>query len=150
MDFYGQIDTFLYTLLTGIILGVIFDFYRVFRGICRPHIWITSITDLMYWLLATILVFVALLVGNSGEVRLYVFIGLLLGVVLYYRLASRVVICLVLKALKIVQLIMHKGYWLVFKVIYRPLKYGCRLFHKLLHDLFNMIKHIKLKLTAHK
>ena len=150
MDFYGQIDTFLYTLLTGIILGIIFDFYRVFRGICRPHIWITSITDLIYWLLATILVFMALLVGNSGEVRLYIFIGLLLGVALYYRLASHAVICLVLRALKIVRRMMRKGYWLVFKAIYKPLKYGWGLCHKLLYNLFNMMKHIKLKLTAHK
>ena len=150
MDFYGQIDTFFYTLLTGIILGIIFDFYRVVRGVCRPHIWITSLTDLIYWLIATVLVFIALLMGNSGEVRLYIFMGLLLGVVLYYRLASHVVIYLVLRTLKIVRQIMRKGYWLVFKGIYSPLKYFLRLLNRPLDGLLKMMKHIKLRVMARK
>lgn len=150
MDFYGQIDTFMYTLLTGIILGIIFDFYRVLRGIWRPHIWITSVTDLVYWLVATVLVFITLIVGNWGEIRLYIFIGLLLGVAAYYRLASRTVIWLVLRGIKTINQLIHKGFWLLHRYIFQPFKYIVSILYRPVCYLIKIINNIKVKLTLHK
>ena len=98
----GQVETFLLTILTGIILGVVFDFYRVMRGVFRPHWIVTSVTDLFYWLIATAIVFVVLIAGNGGEVRFYVFLGLVAGVVVYYRLLSKSAIRIIIWLLRCV------------------------------------------------
>ena len=45
--------------------------------------------DVAFSILITSLVFLGLLASNWGEVRSYVFIGLLLGLVLYYLFLSR-------------------------------------------------------------
>ncbi|HMM22193.1 MAG TPA: spore cortex biosynthesis protein YabQ [Selenomonadales bacterium] len=102
MDYAGQTGTFVITVVTGCLLGLLFDVYRIGRGVLRPHWVITSLADLLYWLLATAIVFVALLLGNWGEVRLYVFIGLLTGVLLYYRLLSRSAVRLMIAVIRII------------------------------------------------
>ncbi len=92
MELSDQITTFAITVTTGAILGALFDLYRVIKAKLRPCPLITAVTDILYWLTATAIVFAALLLGNWGELRLYVFIGLITGVTIYYRVFSRYVI----------------------------------------------------------
>ncbi len=89
MNADGQVDTFFITVATGMFLGLVFDFYRVLRAFYRPRWLLTALADLAYWLFATGAVFLALLYGNWGELRLYAFIGLALGAFGYHRLLSR-------------------------------------------------------------
>lgn len=88
MELTGQIMTFVITIITGILLGGLFDCYRVLRGTFKPKALITWFTDLLYWLVATAVVFIALVFSNWGELRLYVFIGILSGLGLYYNWLS--------------------------------------------------------------
>jgi spore cortex biosynthesis protein YabQ len=96
----GQLETFILTMLTGILLGLLFDFYRILRGMLKPHWFFTSLGDLTYWLLATAIVFGILVFGNWGEIRLYVFFGLAAGMLSYYRLLSRKTIHLLVAAIR--------------------------------------------------
>ena len=88
MEFAGQVWIFVITIMTGILLGGLFDCYRVLRGTFNPKALMTWFTDLLYWLLATAVVFVVLVFSNWGELRFYVFIGILGGLVLYYNFLS--------------------------------------------------------------
>lgn len=88
MDIISQLQAMILTIAAGMLLGLIFDFYRAVRGLARPRRWLTNVGDLLYWLVATAVVFAALLLGNWGELRLYVFLGLLAGVGAYYKWAS--------------------------------------------------------------
>jgi spore cortex biosynthesis protein YabQ len=98
----NQLYTFITTIATGILLGVLFDCYRVLRGTFRPRAVMTWVTDLLYWLIATVVVFLALVVSNWGELRFYVFLGIVSGVILYYRLLSLYAIRLFLVIIKLV------------------------------------------------
>lgn len=89
MELTSQIFTFAITVVTGILLGILFDSYRVLRGTFDLKKYVTWFTDLLYWLLATVVVFIALLASNWGELRFYVFIGILSGLGLYYNCFSR-------------------------------------------------------------
>lgn len=89
MSMDSQLATFVITIVTGAVLGCLFDFYRVVRGALRLRWASTALADLLFWLTATALVFAGLIIGNWGEMRLYVFFGLAGGVVGYYRLCSR-------------------------------------------------------------
>ena len=91
MIFAGQLGSFLITVFAGMLLGVIFDFFRILSGRLSFRGCFTTFADLLFWLLATVVVFAAFVFGNWGEVRLYMFIGLLSGGLLYYRLFSRAV-----------------------------------------------------------
>ena len=102
MELTGQVLTFVITITTGILLGVLFDFYRVLRGTFNPKVLVTWVTDLLYWLVATAVVFIALVFSNWGELRFYVFIGILSGLGLYYNWLSLNVIRLFSKTIKLI------------------------------------------------
>lgn len=97
----SQVYAFCVTVLIGFLLGIFFDMYRVLRGVVRPRKIITHLGDLLFWLLSTGFIFLLLLFGNWGEIRLYVFIGIGLGALVYLRWFSRITIRLLAFILKI-------------------------------------------------
>lgn len=88
----SQFNAFLVTVLAGATIGVLFDFYRVIRGLARPKKVLTYLGDLTFWIISTLVIFFLLLVGNWGEIRFYVFVGILAGVYLYLKCLSRYII----------------------------------------------------------
>ncbi len=127
MEFSTQVRTFLLIAATGIMLGILFDIYRVLNRRFRPPRFVTALTDLAYCLLAAGIVFAVLLAGNWGELRFYVFIALVTGIVSYSRLASRHVVQLVTALL-----ILLAGVWRTIKqvitlTVIKPVLYIARL-----------------------
>ena len=99
MELANQAGIFALTLATGMGLAALFDFYRVIRRQCKFRAVLTFIGDFIYWMLATCIAFGMLLASNGGEIRFYVFMGLLSGTVLYYQLLSRYVMNSIMKML---------------------------------------------------
>lgn len=72
----------------GLIIGVLFDIYR---GLWKK--WASAsktmpFWDVLWWLLVTALVFLLLLNLNWGELRLYILLGQLIGLVFYFKKLS--------------------------------------------------------------
>ncbi|CAM4517296.1 spore cortex biosynthesis protein YabQ [Paenibacillus endophyticus] len=82
-------------LLSGLGMGTVFDGYRVVTNELRFPRWWLPVLDVIYWIAAGLIVFRVLYASNNGEVRAYVFIGLAIGIVIYYFLLSRFVIAIV-------------------------------------------------------
>lgn len=107
----NQVSTFAVTVILGLAIGLSYDTLRALKGIVRISRSTQFVIDFCYWLLMTILVFVALLASNWGEVRLYVFIGIGIGGMFYtlvlskpyFLLTSKVLQALVTLLLKIVR-----------------------------------------------
>lgn len=100
MELYHQAYTFAVTILTGALLAILFDFYRAMRTLVRPRPAVDAAADLFYWLLATAVTIVALLMCNWLELRFYVFLGLVCGAVSYFRFFSRYAIFLFIRLLR--------------------------------------------------
>lgn len=83
-----QILIFAGTIFIGFLVGIIYDFYWSLRDIGRPHKIATIVGDVLFWILITAFVFTCLILGNWGEVRLYVFIGLIVGFYWEYKKCS--------------------------------------------------------------
>lgn len=79
-------------LLSGLSMGVVFDGYRVVSNELRFPRWWLPVLDVIYWMAAALAVFRVLYASNNGEVRAYVFLGLAVGVIVYYWALSKVVI----------------------------------------------------------
>ncbi|HWH68489.1 MAG TPA: spore cortex biosynthesis protein YabQ [Candidatus Sulfotelmatobacter sp.] len=87
LQFYG----FFMNVLCGAVLGTLFDLLRVARGHYRPNLVLAAAADLLFWGVATLALSSALFYGNWGEIRFYVVVALLMGIGMYYWLASPVV-----------------------------------------------------------
>lgn len=81
--------------LAGVGAGLTFDLLRGIRRQLRPGGLLAELLDLLYWLLVTGLVGVAIFLANRGELRFYVVLGLATGAALYFALASPVLLWLV-------------------------------------------------------
>ncbi|WP_194174813.1 spore cortex biosynthesis protein YabQ [Desulfofundulus thermobenzoicus] len=88
MTLAEQLNSFLFTLLIGLMSGFAYDLYRVFREMVRPRRWGTYLGDFLIWVFLLVATFAALLVINYGEVRFYVLLGLALGAAIYLTLFS--------------------------------------------------------------
>ncbi|MGE5674344.1 MAG: spore cortex biosynthesis protein YabQ [Mycobacterium leprae] len=87
-----QFYAFSMVVLCGILLGLLFDVLRAVGRAGKFNRWATLAADLAFWSVCTVALSGALFYGNWGELRLYVLVGLLLGLGLYYWLASPVVL----------------------------------------------------------
>lgn len=86
----------------GLLLGMLFDLIRVLSGKLRLPRWMLPIADIFYWIVATILVFRLLIYSNEGQVRVFIFLGILIGICFYFGLLSMWVIRLILLLIRIV------------------------------------------------
>lgn len=91
-----QLFTLAWMAAAGMGIGFIFDLYRITRGLMQPRWLFTALGDLLFWLLVVGLTYGILLQVNFGEVRSFVFLSIVLGLFLYYRLLSKPVLKLAL------------------------------------------------------
>jgi len=84
-----QIVAFLWTLGIGMTAGLCHVIYRAISDTLRLKKVGTFAGDLVFWIVLTVISFYVLLRANYGQLRLYVFIGLLLGAFLFTHFLGR-------------------------------------------------------------
>ena len=83
-----QVNIVIYSFIAGIITGILFDIYRIFRGFSKIKI-ITIIEDLLFWSLSSLIIFTFLLYMNYAFLTLYVYIFMAISLCIYLRFLSR-------------------------------------------------------------
>ncbi|MFC7443351.1 spore cortex biosynthesis protein YabQ [Laceyella putida] len=106
---------------SGILIGVILDFYRVITQRFRLKRWIVSLIDLLYWMVSSVLVFGLLLWSNWGELRFYLFIAICLGFLLYFKWCSRLIIRWIRLLFQLVEWLIHFLGQTIYTLVYLPL-----------------------------
>ena len=95
----NQSYLFLVFSLTGVIIGILFDFFRILRrSIKTPNI-ITYIQDILFWILTGIIVLYSIWYFNNGELRIFVFLGLIIGILIYMTTLSSIIVKIFTKIL---------------------------------------------------
>ena len=87
--YLGQLYTFLIFILTGFIIGILFDVFRILRRSFKTLDFITYIQDIAFWILAGAILLYSIFKFNNGELRGYIFVGIILGVILYLLILSK-------------------------------------------------------------
>ena len=97
MDFNirGETIVFLASINTGLIAGMIYDVYRVFRYYSKPKKILSFIEDLIFWLLISIVFFFTLIKTTEGVIRGFLFFGFLLGLAIYFKLISKYIFIII-------------------------------------------------------
>lgn len=85
----SQSNLLLFSMLAGVLTGMLFDLYRVLRGFENPNKILTFIEDTLFWILTSIIVFIFLLKTNYAYMREYVYITIALGILIYIFVLSK-------------------------------------------------------------
>lgn len=84
-----QFGLIVFSLVSGIITGVLFDLYRLIRGFNNSNKIITFIEDTLFWIFTSVVVFAFLLYTNYAYIGMYVYLWIGIGIYLYMKLISR-------------------------------------------------------------
>lgn len=128
--------TIAYMMLCGLAMGLVFDVYRVASHRFRIARWLLPGLDVVYWAAATLCVFAVLLNSNQGEVRMYVFLGLGIGVTGYFGLFSGWTVKLSGKMIDLLQSAFRIGARILRAIVGVPVFWVVRILAKLLDIAF--------------
>ena len=78
---------FIFTLL-GLLIGLLFDFFRVLRIVFKTSNLVTYIEDLIFWIITGLIVLYSIFRFNNGEIRLFMFLGIGIGIIIYILIFS--------------------------------------------------------------
>ncbi len=84
-----ELFVFTVMLASGAAAGLLFDFLRAFRMEAKPNGTLTAVTDALFWLTAIFGFSACIWNFNSGQLRFYEPLGILLGAALYFLLAGK-------------------------------------------------------------
>lgn len=113
----NQTYVFLWSLFVGVILAVIFDFFRILRRKGNTPNYLVYIQDIIYWIIVTIIIIMSAFITNDGELRGYMFIGYILGAVVYIVTVSRHILKFVNKVLDSIENIFNKIRQIIHKAL---------------------------------
>lgn len=85
-----QIRLIIFSIMAGIITGILFDFYRLIRGYSNLSRIIMLIEDTLFWIFTAIIVFIFLLYTNYAYMGMYAYMLLAVGIYIYMRFFSNI------------------------------------------------------------
>lgn len=98
-------------------MGILYDTYRTFERRCHLTRWLVWVCDFLFWISCMFLVFGTLLRVNEGVVRLYIFLGVGIGAILYFLTLRRSYLWLlnriIVFGLWLYRLLLRTGYYLL-------------------------------------
>lgn len=95
--------------------------YRVLASQLKAPRYAYYLLDLVFWLIGTLLVFKLLYASNLGQVRMFIFVGLLLGIAVYFMLFSRAVVQMILWMIRFVRALIRIGKRTIEILIIKPI-----------------------------
>ena len=115
----NQAYIFIIFVIVGIIVGIIFDFFRILRKSFKTKDFVTYIEDIVFCILTGLILLYSIFKFNSGEIRIYMFLGLLIGCSLYMLTISKYFIKINVFILTTLTNILKK----IISILYIPFKY---------------------------
>ncbi len=112
-----QLDIIFYTFLSGILVGILFDEYRIIRGSNTIKI-ISIIEDILFWILTAIIIFIFLLYNSYAFLRMYVYVFIIISLNLYFKFISKYIIIIE----KFIGKVIIKALRVIFKHLIYPIK----------------------------
>ena len=132
----NQAYLFLIFIINGIIIGVLFDFFRILRKTIKTKDAITYIQDILFWILTGFIVLYSTFTFNNGEIRIFMFIAILIGVIFYMTLISSYVIKVNVTIINFIKNILQK----IFNILITPTENFIKILQKNLN--LNKEKHL--------
>lgn len=126
-----ELQFFMISILWGAIILLAYDQLRILRRIIRHNLWVVTIEDLIFWIMASVFIFVMIYEKNYGTIRGFSVMGMGIGMVLYHYIFSERIVWLISRGIQI---------------LLRPILLLIRWVKRVLHFLVGKIKMILCKM----
>ena len=85
----NQLTQFFLYIVSGMAISIFFDIFRVLRKSIKTSNIITYIEDTIFWIIVGLFLIWEIFTISYGELRGYMFIGIILGIILYLLTISK-------------------------------------------------------------
>lgn len=123
-----QANLFLIFIINGILIGILFDIFRILRKSFKTNDIVTYIEDTLFWIISGIIILYSIFIFNNGEIRLFIFLAILLGIVVYIFLFSKyfikinlLIIATIKKIISFIWQIIKIPFKFILKIISKPI-----------------------------
>ena len=123
----NQLQLFIIFLIDGIIIGVIFDIFRILRKTFKHKDYIIYIQDILFWFITGLILLYSTFVFNAGELRAFMIVSSVLGFFIYLFTLSKIFIKINVKIILLIKKIVIQ----ILRIIAIPIKKLIALFRKL-------------------
>lgn len=134
-----QLYSFFAYMISGIIIGILFDIFRILRKSFKTPDFITYVEDVLFWILTGFFLIFVLFIVSDGQIRIYNIISLLLGSTLYMISISKYFIKINTKIIITIKNIFIK----LFKILLIPLIIIIKIFKKFITPFTFLVINIK-------
>lgn len=110
----NQLYTLLVFIISGSIIGILFDLFRILRKSFKTPDIITYIEDILFWIITGLFLLYIIFKYSFGEIRIYMFISLIIGLVTYFLTVSKYFIRLNVKIINILKISISKIIYILF------------------------------------
>lgn len=125
----NQAYLFMVFSIVGVIIGLLFDIFRIIRKTIKTNDIITDLEDIMFWILTGIIIIYAMYKFCDGELRFFMIMGIILGTCLYIVTISQYVIkisvCIINIIKKVLIYPIISIYKLIKKIFFKPMFIIC-------------------------
>lgn len=134
-----QLYSFFIFILVGFLIGILFDFFRISRKTFKTSDIITSLEDIAFWIISGSLILFSIFKFNNGDLRIYILVGICIGITLYMLIFSKIVINVLVNVILFIKKIIIS----LLKLIIYPFK----TIYKFLKQIIKPVKKIQIILT---
>lgn len=144
----NQAYLFLVFTINGIIIGLLFDIFRILRKSFKTSDIITYFQDILFWILTGLILLYSIFNFSNGEIRFYMFLGVFLGCLIYMLIFSKYFIDFNVKIISFLKNIIGKTISIITFLIKIVIKFTRKIFIKPIN--FIIINVNKLKINCKK
>lgn len=118
---FNQLTTFLIYIISGMAICIFYDIFRVLRKTIKTSNIVTYIEDVVFWIVVCTFLIWLISKVSYGELRSFIFIGLILGGIIYLLTFSKYFIIVNVKILTILKKIILKIFTPIVKFVQKPI-----------------------------
>lgn len=115
----NEVYILLFSFLAGALIAFIYDLFRIMRKKVCAGVFFSDIHDILFWILATAVMFGIIFYANNGTLRWYQFLGALFGGSFYFLTLSRLAVTALSRLIDI----FFKIFNFFLKILLTPLKF---------------------------
>ena len=105
---FNQLYIFSVFILTGILIAILFDIFRILRKSFKTSDIVTYFEDITFWILAGLILLYTIFKFNNGKIRIYIFLAIFTGILIYMLFFSKPFIKINVTIISVIKKILSK------------------------------------------
>ncbi|NLP17323.1 MAG: hypothetical protein GX379_09875 [Clostridiales bacterium] len=131
-----ELQFFLISVLWGAIILFAYDQLRILRRVIRHNNFFVTVQDISFWIFASVFIFAMLYVKNSGTIRGFSVMGMVIGMITYHYLLSDRIVTLISRGI----LLLMRPVSLAIRYIRKAIGFIINRLSKLINRIYRQLK----------